>query len=69
MARYSSVYSAVDRIKKELLNDKVFIKRIKEVEKERSIGDPYPFVRDGDKIKWYDRDGTLDGEGVYSRTN
>jgi CubicO group peptidase (beta-lactamase class C family) len=27
------------------------------------------FVKDGDKIKWYDREGTLDGEGVYSRTN
>ena len=27
------------------------------------------FVKDGEKIKWYDREGTLDGEGVYSRTN
>jgi hypothetical protein len=27
------------------------------------------FVKDGDNIKWYDREGTLDGEGVYSRTN
>ena len=26
-------------------------------------------VLDGDTIKWYDREGTLDGKGVYSRSN
>jgi len=38
MARYGSICSAVDQTKKELLNNKVFIMCIKEVEKERSIG-------------------------------